>query len=359
LLIPLQEDRSLTVILLLESLSRSSKRYLVEFIANAVALTEAPSDLISYLLQQRRWVNSTFENNSRLLRTIVMRAVCCVGCRQFFGIAVQLMWLSLEQSASFFSPSLSLLMIGSIMYDVGLPSWAVICLTTLLFFSFLLVVLVFDNPGRLRPESSLPYHFAVWMSGVPMVILMVIWVVFSIISIVNPERYESASGLAALRTASLWIVFIFYIVVVLAHNKMGRLIGTFHSVFVYMAFIPFQFVLIPLFSFWHLDNFSWGNRDASDKSTAKEAFEASMVKRHTFFAFVMSNAFLFIVGRLVFEPVIVSESFSNICVSMFILLLMIGMGSVAVFSIMNAVRKCIIGRGSCGTRRRRRGPESV
>jgi hypothetical protein len=151
----------------------------------------------------------------------------------------------------------------------------------------------------------------------------------------------SSDFLPALRTASLWAFFATYFVLIIIHGQLLSFLLHLHSVFIFLSMIPTSFVLIPMFSFWHLDDLSWGNRDAKDNSTAAEQEGASRYKRVFFFGFAMANSVVFVIGRLIMEPVAVSRSVSDVVVIIFVLFLIFASVSVLIFSILNAFRRWI------------------
>eukprot|EP00742_Colponemidia_sp_Colp-10_P009568 GILJ01010445.1.p1 GENE.GILJ01010445.1~~GILJ01010445.1.p1 ORF type:complete len:1054 (-),score=169.42 GILJ01010445.1:363-3524(-) len=321
--IELGEDRFWTTLLLERAFDQGydvKTNSRVQYLRSAVASTDAPEDLITYLLQQRRWINSTNANFAFGLIPKLSRYLCSCN-RRMLGISY--LWLRsfFEQITFLLAPGLIALLMVAMLDDVGLGAYteAIVTATVLIIPS--LIVLLFPKPR----EYPLPYKAYVAISSVLMGVLTASW--FSqIFPTIFSDIFDVSS---AIRKAVLLGYFVLSFGLSVVHGKVGRCSSPIYKPFLSLAFIPLQYVLLPTFCYLNIADFSWGNRDTVGVTTAAETVKSQKVAKMVFTWFLLFNWGAFALHYL-------DGSITTPVYSAFMVLLLVTMIGTMVFSTCSA-----------------------
>jgi len=234
----LGEDRTLTIRFLERGL-----KCLYE--PRAVAYTECPDGIVKYFQQRRRWNNSTFIN---LCAMVVKPGLWCTPrC-----IPVQIFSL-LDLFGSYILPANSLLL----MYVIWNPMFEWIGDHTSIYINAAYVIAILLALQALVVMTTnivtadMFYVFLTFIQGLLMVVAFP-WFIIFVINIVH--QFEADPG-------EYWApVFILALFPVLHTIMSVTHPPSFFTVVYWWVMIPTSALTLPMYSFVHLDDFSWGNR---------------------------------------------------------------------------------------------------
>jgi len=234
----LGEDRTLTIRFLEQGL-----KCLYE--PRAIAYTECPDSIVKYFQQRRRWNNSTFVN---LAAMIVKGSLWCKPrC-----IPIQI-FATLDLFGSYILPANALLL----MYIVWKPFFEYVAENTgydIDAFLVILVLLLVQTLVIFTTSIVIADMFYVTVTFFQCVIMLVSfpWFVIFVINIINDFKADYANH---------WAPFFILALFPLLHTIMSvTRPQAFFTVIFWWAMIPISAFTLPLYSFVHLDDFSWGNR---------------------------------------------------------------------------------------------------
>eukprot|EP00743_Colponemidia_sp_Colp-15_P010878 GILK01012046.1.p1 GENE.GILK01012046.1~~GILK01012046.1.p1 ORF type:complete len:781 (+),score=147.31 GILK01012046.1:216-2558(+) len=281
----LGEDRFWTTLLLERAFDQTtSKNTKVSYIKNAIAETDAPTDLVTYFLQQRRWINSTNANFTFGLISKLNRFVFSCNPRL---LGITYLWLRsiLEQVSYFLSPGISGLLLMAMFQDIKLPNTVALLVTITILLMAPFIVLFFPKPR----ESPLPYRLYCTVLGGGMMVLASFWLTNAIPALVG-DMVDTLTDLRKL----IVLGFIFTIfLLTFVHGKLMRACTPFYKPLLALAQTPMQYILLPTYCFANIADFSWGNRDTGAASTASELARAQRAVKSFFLFFIVINCCAF------------------------------------------------------------------
>jgi len=234
----LGEDRTLTIRFLEKGL-----RCLYE--PRAVAYTECPDGIVKYFQQRRRWNNSTFVN---LCAMVVKPGLWCIPrC-----IPVQI-FAVLDLFGAYILPANAILL----MYIVWDPLFRFIGDHTGVYVDAIIVIAIILGMQALVimttniNTADMFYVVITFVQGLLMIVGFPFFVLF-VITIVKNFIAVPADNWAPV--AILAIFWVLHTIMSVTHPP------AFFTVIFWWAMIPTSALTLPLYSFCHLDDFSWGNR---------------------------------------------------------------------------------------------------
>eukprot|EP01114_Cavostelium_apophysatum_P009296 TRINITY_DN223_c0_g1_i1.p1 TRINITY_DN223_c0_g1~~TRINITY_DN223_c0_g1_i1.p1 ORF type:complete len:836 (+),score=267.36 TRINITY_DN223_c0_g1_i1:237-2744(+) len=242
----LGEDRTLTIRFLEKGL-----KCLYE--PRAVAYTECPDGIVKYFQQRRRWNNSTFVN----LACIMLKGRLWCKLRTFpimifsffdlFGSyilpanAILLMYVIWQPMFDWIADKTC----GNGSFNVCVNINATYVIAAILIVQALVVMISSIN------TADMFYVFITFIQGLLMLASFPFFVLFCITLVNNFIGDMSGSWAPA---------FIMVLFPLLHTISSISLPPAFFTVIYYWAMIPTAALTLPLYSFVHLDDFSWGNR---------------------------------------------------------------------------------------------------
>eukprot|EP00742_Colponemidia_sp_Colp-10_P010460 GILJ01011487.1.p1 GENE.GILJ01011487.1~~GILJ01011487.1.p1 ORF type:complete len:894 (+),score=143.65 GILJ01011487.1:56-2737(+) len=331
--IELGEDRFWTTLLLERGFDQDkSANTRVSYLTTAVAETDAPDNLVTYMLQQRRWINSTNANFAFGLIPKLNRFVFKCN-RRVVGITY--LWLRsfFDQISFIISPGIIGLLMVTMLLDIDFPYALALVIASAVLLTAPLIVLMFPNP-RNFPR---PYQLYTAVTSVGSGALMLYWFYITIPKLFA-GGYEDVSN--ALRIALLLAFFFCVFSLTIIHGKLRGFIPPYKA-FISLMFIPLQNVLLPTYCTINLADFSWGNRDTQARSTAAETAASQRTAKSFFFFFLVINTGVFALQFL-------DSSYTGPLFLIFEALLLFSVFGTFIFSFLAAIRSYCkaIGRGT-------------
>eukprot|EP00743_Colponemidia_sp_Colp-15_P007179 GILK01007753.1.p1 GENE.GILK01007753.1~~GILK01007753.1.p1 ORF type:complete len:873 (-),score=128.44 GILK01007753.1:174-2738(-) len=293
-MVELGEDRFWTTLLLEKGFSQQTdvddefdgtQNTKVSFLRDAVAETDAPSSLIDYILQQRRWINSTNANFVFGLIPKLNKHLCACN-RKFIPVLYLYARSFFEQVGYFLSPGIVALFLFTMMCDVGAPLTTAYITTTYVLVVAIFICLVFSSPK----QYPLPYLAYVWLTTLGMFVLVILWLKHVVESMIDEPADFSVKAIS--RRVLLFFSFFYTLILPLVHRTMRRVFVPLWKPLLPIVFLPLQNILLPIFCFLNLADFSWGNKQ-TEASEGSLQFENQRKAKIVFTTFAVCNWLVF------------------------------------------------------------------
>eukprot|EP01028_Stygiella_incarcerata_P011068 TRINITY_DN606_c0_g2_i1.p1 TRINITY_DN606_c0_g2~~TRINITY_DN606_c0_g2_i1.p1 ORF type:complete len:1022 (-),score=285.43 TRINITY_DN606_c0_g2_i1:135-3020(-) len=289
----LGEDRWWTTLILKQNLNgKDLGRRNIRHLTTAVGSTIVPEDIITYTLQQRRWINSTFSNFvTGLIPVLSKQCGTCRGWNFFLGTLYLYVRTLLEHMGFFLSPAIVSLFILAMLIDIGVAPTPATYITLALMFFAVFVVFLYPKPK----EYPWPYRLFYIVSTLGMFGLTIMWLIKVTSVLID---IGSADTMTVIRVILVFLYFFIIIVLGILHKKLRRMLWLPIKPLYMIAFAPYLYGMLIIYSLKNFDDMSWGNRDSQADQSEDERKKAETFAKHFFAVFIIMNLVVFTVCRI-------------------------------------------------------------
>eukprot|EP00743_Colponemidia_sp_Colp-15_P012645 GILK01014463.1.p1 GENE.GILK01014463.1~~GILK01014463.1.p1 ORF type:complete len:830 (+),score=146.56 GILK01014463.1:64-2553(+) len=265
----------------------------VRFLPTAVVETDAAESIVGYLLQQRRWTNSTNAHKAFVLLPMLSAQLMYICNRRYVGVVF--LWLKtvLDLLSYWLSPGIVTLLLMAMMTDIGMSQTIVLGVSLALQIVTPMMVMLFPRPQ----EYSIAYVVYVLATSAFSLAILVLWTFENVSSVMDLTSLSIENrpidAVQTIRKAITVLFFVITLLLVVVHGKLRRLWAPFFKVFLAASVIPMHTILLPILCYWNVADFTWGNRDTKLPQTAAAIAAAQRTARKVFCWFLLFNWVVF------------------------------------------------------------------
>lgn len=287
-MVELGEDRFVTTMLLTDS--TVSRKPRIVHLSGSVSYSDAPADIVSFMLQQRRWINSTLCNSVVGLLPFFFSHLSSSVAWTSPRMLLLTLWLILrtvfEALLFFVSPGIvGMFAVAVLRETVGgatVPLWSVAAF----FATAVFLTLLFPNPRHFR----FFYRWFFMLFGTAAFGFVVWWLYVVVRDLVGgTSQYYPKTTYDYLRLSFLCMLAFSSLVLAVLHGKGVQYFSPPWKPLLFLGFcFPF-FMLIPIFSLYNLSSLGWGNKACEMESSYEQVRSADRITRYFFVFFLLCN----------------------------------------------------------------------